>query len=82
MSVSLLLAEGFESALLACSLILLVPGAAVGLTAREAAIPAIAEPITKVITITRSTSTPIIAAASISMATARMARPQRVLRIK
>lgn len=42
MSVSLLLAEGFESALLACSLILLVPGAAVGLTAREAAIPAIA----------------------------------------
>ncbi|MEM7321626.1 MAG: hypothetical protein AAF531_00950 [Actinomycetota bacterium] len=35
-----LLAEGFESALLACSLIILVPGAAVGLTARQAAIPA------------------------------------------
>ncbi|MGH1491599.1 MAG: hypothetical protein ACRBK7_19745 [Acidimicrobiales bacterium] len=37
-----LLAEGFESALLPCSLILLVPGTAVGLTARSAAIPAIA----------------------------------------
>lgn len=37
-----LLAEGFESALLACSLILILPGAAVGLTARAAAIPAIA----------------------------------------
>lgn len=37
-----LLGEGFESALLACSLILLVPGAAVGLTARAAAIPALA----------------------------------------
>ena len=37
-----LVAEGFESALLACSLILLVPGAAIGLTARAAAIPAIA----------------------------------------
>jgi cytochrome c biogenesis protein CcdA len=42
MSIFSLLAEGFESALLACSLILLIPGAAVGLTAREAAIPAIA----------------------------------------
>ena len=42
MSVFPLLAEGFESALMACSLILLVPGAAVGLTARAAAIPAIA----------------------------------------
>jgi cytochrome c biogenesis protein CcdA len=41
MSLSGLLAEGFESALLACSLILLLPGAAVGLTARAAAIPAI-----------------------------------------
>lgn len=41
MSTTALLAEGFESALLACSLILLVPGAAVGLTARAAAIPAI-----------------------------------------
>ncbi|MEM9563612.1 MAG: hypothetical protein AAGA93_13385 [Actinomycetota bacterium] len=37
-----LLAEGFESAVLPCSLILLVPGAAVGLTARAAAVPAIA----------------------------------------
>lgn len=37
-----LVAEGFESALVACSLILLVPGAAAGLTARAAAIPAIA----------------------------------------
>lgn len=42
MSTLLLLAEGFESALLACSLILLVPGAAVGLTARAAAVPAMA----------------------------------------
>ncbi len=42
MSIFSLLAEGFESALLACSLILLVPGAAVGLTARAAAIPAMA----------------------------------------
>ena len=41
MSYAALLAEGFESALLACSLILLVPGAAVGLTARAAAIPAL-----------------------------------------
>jgi hypothetical protein len=41
MSIAGLLAEGFESALLACSLILLVPGAAVGLTARAAAVPAI-----------------------------------------
>lgn len=41
MSIFNLLAEGFESALLPCSLILLVPGAAVGLTARAAAIPAI-----------------------------------------
>lgn len=37
-----LVAEGFESALVACSLILLLPGVAVGLTARAAAIPAIA----------------------------------------
>lgn len=37
-----LMAEGFESALIACSLILLIPGAAVGLTARAAAIPAMA----------------------------------------
>lgn len=36
-----LLAEGFESALLACSLIILIPGAAVGLTARAAAVPAL-----------------------------------------
>ncbi len=36
-----LLAEGFESALLPCSLILLIPGAAMALTARSAAIPAI-----------------------------------------
>jgi hypothetical protein len=42
MSIFGLLAEGFESALLACSLILLVPGAAVGLTARAAAVPAFA----------------------------------------
>lgn len=42
MSIFSLLAEGFESALLTCSLILLVPGAAVGLTARAAAIPALA----------------------------------------
>lgn len=42
MSIFALLAEGFESALLPCSLILLIPGAAVGLTARAAAIPAIA----------------------------------------
>lgn len=41
MSLTGLLAEGFESALLPCSLILLIPGAAVGLTARAAAIPAI-----------------------------------------
>ena len=41
MSITGLLAEGFESALLACSLILLLPGAAVGLTARAAAVPAI-----------------------------------------
>ncbi len=42
MSTLSLFGEGFESALLTCSLILLVPGAAVGLTARKAAIPAIA----------------------------------------
>lgn len=42
MSPSSLLAEGFESALIACSLIILIPGAAVGLTARAAAIPALA----------------------------------------
>lgn len=42
MSVFSLLAEGFESALLTCSLILLIPGAAVGLTARASAIPALA----------------------------------------
>jgi len=38
----LLLAEGFEAAQLPCSLILLVTGIAVGMTARETAIPAIA----------------------------------------
>jgi hypothetical protein len=37
-----LVAEGFESAVLACSLILLGPGVAVGLTARAAAVPAMA----------------------------------------
>lgn len=37
-----LVAEGFESALVACSLILLLPGVAVGLTARAAAVPAMA----------------------------------------
>lgn len=37
-----LVAEGFESSVLACSLILLVPGVAVGLTARAAAVPAVA----------------------------------------
>lgn len=42
MSVFSLLAEGFESALLTCSLILLVPGAAVGLAARRSAVPALA----------------------------------------
>lgn len=42
MSILSLLAEGFESALLACSLIILIPGAAVGLTARAAALPAMA----------------------------------------
>lgn len=42
MSVFSLLAEGFESALLTCSLILLIPGAAVGLTARAEALPAMA----------------------------------------
>ena len=42
MSTLLLLAEGFESAQLPCTLILLVTGVAVGLTARETAIPAMA----------------------------------------
>lgn len=37
-----LLPEGLESALLPCSLILLIPGAAIALTARETAIPATA----------------------------------------
>lgn len=36
-----LMAEGFESAVMACSLILLGPGLATGLTARAAAIPAL-----------------------------------------
>ncbi len=40
MSTLLLLAEGFEAAQLPCTLILLVTGVAVGLTARETAIPA------------------------------------------
>lgn len=42
MSILALFGEGFEAALLTCSLILLVPGAAVALTARAAAIPAMA----------------------------------------
>ena len=42
MSVFTLFGEGFEAALLTCSLILLIPGAAVALTARKAAIPALA----------------------------------------
>lgn len=43
MTVLSLLGEGFESALLTCSLILLIPGAAVGLSARRgAAVPAMA----------------------------------------
>jgi hypothetical protein len=42
MSVLTLFGEGFEAALLTCSLILLIPGAAVALTARKAAIPALA----------------------------------------
>lgn len=37
-----LVAEGFESALIACSLILLLPGVAVAMAARAAAVPAIA----------------------------------------
>lgn len=40
MSTLLLLSEGFESAQLPCTLILLVTGVAVGMTARETAIPA------------------------------------------
>ena len=40
MSTLLLLAEGFESAQLPCTLVLLVTGVAVGMTARETAIPA------------------------------------------
>lgn len=40
MSVLSLFGEGFEAALLTCSLILLIPGAAVALTARSLAIPA------------------------------------------
>ena len=42
MSLLALLAEGFESALLPCSLILLIPGAAAAFGARESAIPATA----------------------------------------
>ena len=42
MSILQLLAEGFESAQLPCTLILLVTGIAVGMTARETAIPAMA----------------------------------------
>lgn len=42
MSVTQLIAEGFQSALLPCSLILLVPGLAVALTSRAAFIPATA----------------------------------------
>ncbi len=38
MSILSLFGEGFESALLTCSLILLVPGAAVGLAARQSAV--------------------------------------------
>ncbi len=37
-----LLAEGFESALMACSLIVLIPGVATALAARRAAVPALA----------------------------------------
>jgi len=40
MDLLLLLAEGFEAAQLPCTLVLLVTGIAVGLTARETAIPA------------------------------------------
>ena len=40
MSTLLLLAEGFEAAQLPCTLVLLVIGVAVGMTARETAIPA------------------------------------------
>ncbi|MDH3306614.1 MAG: hypothetical protein OEO77_03730 [Acidimicrobiia bacterium] len=40
MSTLLLLAEGFEAAQLPCTLVLLVTGIAVGMTARETAIPA------------------------------------------
>ena len=46
------------------------------------AAPASAEPMKKVETITRSTSIPIIAAASRSKAVARIALPSRVLRDK
>ena len=42
MQLLLLLAEGFEAAQLPCTLVLLVVGIAVGLTARETAIPAMA----------------------------------------
>lgn len=42
MSTLSLFGEGFEAALLTCSLILLVPGAAVALTARSAVAPALA----------------------------------------
>ena len=42
MSTLLLLAEGFEAAQLPCTLVLLVTGIAVGMTARETAIPAMA----------------------------------------
>ena len=42
MSMLLLLAEGFEAAQLPCTLVLLVTGVAVGMTARETAIPAMA----------------------------------------
>lgn len=40
MSTLMLLAEGFEAAQLPCTLVLLVTGVAVGMTARETAIPA------------------------------------------
>lgn len=42
MSVLALFGEGFEAALLTCSLVLLIPGAALALAARKAVIPALA----------------------------------------
>ncbi len=42
MSISALFGEGFEAALLSCSLVLLVPGAALALAARRAVIPGLA----------------------------------------